>query len=124
VQVSDQAESDHDGDSVGIDRGMRNLMNEAETFDQAGDHGFADPAESQADDSDAELDAVDDFVEMLMEALDDAGSDTSGLDELLNSGVANADQGELRSGEKRIPATRRRIRSTRSSTKAIIAGSF
>ncbi len=44
VQVSDQAESDHDGDAVGIDRGVWNLMNEAETFDEAGHHGFADPA--------------------------------------------------------------------------------
>ena len=37
-----------------------------------------------------------------MQALDDAGADAAGLDELLNSGVANADQGEFRSGEKRI----------------------
>ena len=48
------------------------------------------------------MDAVDDFVEVLMEALDDAGADAAGCDELLNSGVADADQGELRSGEKRI----------------------
>ena len=39
---------------------------------------------------------------MLMEALDDASADASGLDQLLNASVANADQGELGSGEKRI----------------------
>ncbi len=37
-----------------------------------------------------------------MQALDNAGADAAGLDELLNSGIANADQGELRSGEERI----------------------
>ena len=37
-----------------------------------------------------------------MEALHDAGADASGFDELLDAGVAHADQGELRGGEKRI----------------------
>jgi hypothetical protein len=39
---------------------------------------------------------------MLMEALDDAGAGAARFDELLNTGVANADQGELRGREKRI----------------------
>jgi hypothetical protein len=34
--------------------------------------------------------------------LDDAGAGTSGFDELLDAGIADADQGELRSREKRI----------------------
>ncbi len=91
-----------DGDAVGVDRGVRNLLHEAEGFHQAGDHGFADPAQGEADHGDAELHAVDDFVEMLMEALDDAGADAAGVDELLDAGVADADQGELRSREERI----------------------
>ena len=77
-------------------------MNEAERFDEAGDHGFADPAKGQADHGDAELDAVDDFVEVLVEALDDACAAAAGVDELLDAGVADADQGELRSREKRV----------------------
>jgi hypothetical protein len=39
---------------------------------------------------------------MLMKALDHAGADASGLDQLLNASIANADQGELGSREKRI----------------------
>ena len=79
VQVGDQAEGDHDGDAVGIDGGVRNSLHELQSFDEAGDHGFADPAQGQADHGDAELDAVYDFVEVLVEALDDAGADASGL---------------------------------------------
>ena len=67
-----------------------------------GDHRLADPAQGEADHGDAELHAVDDFVEMLMQALHDAGADAAGGDELLNSCVANADQGEFRRREKRI----------------------
>jgi hypothetical protein len=37
-----------------------------------------------------------------MEALNGAGADASGLDELLDSRVANADQGEFSRREKRI----------------------
>jgi len=100
-------------------------MNEAETFDQAGDHGFADPAESQADDSDASWTPLDDFVEMLMEALDDAAPIRPDWMSLLNSGVWRMLTRENSAAAKNaFAATRRRIRSTRSSTKAIIAGSF
>ena len=101
-QVGDQAEGDHDGDAVGIDRRVWHFVHETEGLDQARYHGFADPAESQADDRDTELNAVDDFVEMLMEALDDTGAGASRFDELLNAGIANADQGEFRGGKKRI----------------------
>ena len=44
VQVGDQAEGDDDGDAVGVDGGVRNFVDELESFDEAGDHGFADPA--------------------------------------------------------------------------------
>jgi hypothetical protein len=39
---------------------------------------------------------------MLVEALDDASAGASGFDELLDAGIADADQGELGSCEKRI----------------------
>ena len=71
-------------------------------FHEAGDHGLADPAERQADHGDAELNAVDDFVEMLVEALDDARADASGLDELLDAGIAHAHQGEFGGREEGI----------------------
>src|ERR1700691_1903568 len=102
VEIGDEAEGDDDGDAVGVDGRVRNLMHKAQRTYQLGDHGFADPAQSQADDGDAELDAVDDFVEVLMQALDDTGAGAAGFNELLDAGVANTDQGELRGGEKRI----------------------
>jgi hypothetical protein len=102
VEVGDQAESDHDGDAVGVNRGVGDLMHKTKRAYQLGDHGFADPAEREADDGDTELHAVDDFVEMLVEPLDDAGAGAAGFDELLNAGIANADQGELCGGEERI----------------------
>ena len=37
-----------------------------------------------------------------MQALDGAGADAARLDELLNAGIADADQGEFRGREKRI----------------------
>ena len=102
MQIGDQAKGDHDSDAVGVDRGVRDSLHVMERFDEAGDHGFADPAEGQADHRDAELNAVHNFVKVLMEALDDAGAGAAGLDELLDAGVADADQGELRSREKRV----------------------
>ncbi len=102
MQISDQAEGDHNGDAVSVGGGVRNLLHEAKRSDELGDHGFADPAQGQADDGDAELNAVDDFVEVLMEALNGTGADAPRLDELLNSRVANADQGEFGRREKRI----------------------
>ncbi|SPF44107.1 hypothetical protein SBA1_510044 [Candidatus Sulfotelmatobacter kueseliae] len=102
MHVGDQTESDGNGDGVRVDGSVRNAMDELHAFHQAGDHGLADPAEGQADHRDTELHTVDDFVEMLMEALHDAGADASGLDKLLDTRVADADQGEFGGGEERI----------------------
>ncbi len=44
VHVGDQAESDNDGDGVGVDRGVWHAVDEAHPFHEAGDHGLADPA--------------------------------------------------------------------------------
>ncbi len=62
VEVGDQAERDDDGNAVGVDGGVGNLLNEAEGTNQLGNHGFADPAQGEADHGDAELHAVHDFV--------------------------------------------------------------
>ena len=102
VQVSDQAESDGDGDGVGINGGVGYAVNELEALDQAGDHGLADPAQGEADHGDAELDAVDDFVEAAVQALHDARADASRFDELLNAGIAHAHQGKLSRSEESI----------------------
>ncbi len=102
VHVGDQAEGDRDGDGMSIDGGMRDTVDELHPFDQAGHHGLADPAQGKADHGNSKLNAVDDFVEVLVEALHDAGADTSGINELLNAGVADTDQGKLGGREERI----------------------
>src|SRR5215472_14928807 len=62
---------------MGIDRNMRQALHDGDAADEAGDHGFADPSEGEADHGDAELNAVHDLVEILVEALDDAGTDAA-----------------------------------------------
>ena len=102
VHVGDQAEGDGDRDGVGVDRGVRNSVNETHPFDQAGDHGLADPAEGEADHGDPKLDAVHHFVEVLVKALHDARADASRGNELLDAGIAHAHQGEFRCCEEGI----------------------
>ena len=102
VHVGDQAEGDGDRDGVGVDGRVRNFVDEPHAFHQAGDHGFADPAEGQADHGDAQLNAVYDFVEVLVEALHDARADASRCNELLDAGIAHAHQGEFGCREEGI----------------------
>ena len=102
VHVGDQAEGDDDGDGMGVDSGVGDFVDELHPFHQAGDHGLADPAQCQADHGDAQLNAVHDFVEMLVQALDDARADASRRDELLDAGIAHAHQGEFGCREEGI----------------------
>ena len=67
-------------------------MDKLKTFHQPGHHGFADPAQGQADHRDANLDAVYDLIQLLVETLNDARANASGCDELLDAGVADAHQ--------------------------------
>src|SRR5579872_211860 len=98
VHVSDQGKGNRDGNAVGVDGDVGKALHEVQAADQAGDHGLANPAEGQADHGDAELNSVDDFVEMLVKALHDARADASRLNELLDAGVADAHQSKFGSG--------------------------
>ena len=60
-------------------------MDKLKTFHQPGHHGFADPAQGQADHRDANLDAVYDLIQLLVETLNDARANASGCDELLDA---------------------------------------
>jgi hypothetical protein len=102
VQVGDHAEGDGDGDGMGVDRGVRHPVDELQAFDQAGNHGFADPAQGQTDHGDAQLDAVHDLVETLMQALHDARANAPRFDELLDAGIAHTHQGEFGCREEGI----------------------
>jgi len=102
VQTSDQTEGDDQGDAVGVNRGVGNLINKAEALNDASDDGLADPAQGQADYGDTELNAVDYFVEVTVQLLDDTGTNAAGLYELLDAGFADAHQSEFGGGKERI----------------------
>ena len=70
--------------------------------DDLGQHRLADPAEREADDGDAKLHAVDDFIQVAVQFLDDAGADAAGVDELLDPGLADADQRKLRGRKESV----------------------
>ena len=102
VHVGDQAEGDPDGDRMGINSRVRHFLDEAHAFHQAGDHRLADPAKGEADHGDAKLDAVDDFVEMAVQALHDARTNASRCDELLDARISHAHQGEFSCREEGV----------------------
>src|SRR4029077_1419966 len=77
VHVSDQGERNGDRDGVGVDSNMGQALDDGQATDETGDHGLANPSQGKANHGDTELDAIDDFVEMLVETLDNAGADTS-----------------------------------------------
>src|ERR1700728_2003379 len=102
VHVSDQAERDNDGDRVRINLGVGHAMDKLHAFHQPRNHGLTDPAQGEADDGDSQLNAVHDFIQMLVETLDDAATNASGFNELLDSGIAHADQRELGGREEGV----------------------
>src|SRR6266852_4450991 len=67
-----------------------------------GHHGLADPGQGQADHSHAQLHPVDHFVQTAMESLENAGADAAGVNQLLDAGVADADQCKLGRGKKSV----------------------
>ena len=100
VQAGDQDEGDHDGDAVGIKAGVRNLAEKL--LHHVGEERFTHPAQGEAYYRDSQLDAVDYFVEVAVQFLDDAGADAAGFDELLDAGFADAHQGEFGRGKERV----------------------
>jgi hypothetical protein len=77
-------------------------LDDGQATDETGDHGLADPSQGKANHGDTELDAIDNFVEMLVETLHNAGADTSGVNELLDACIAHTHEGEFGGGEERI----------------------
>ena len=72
----------------------------SEVEDHLGDRGFADPAEGEAGDGDAELDGGEEFVDGVLELECSAGAGATKSDELLDAGLTNADEGELGSDKE------------------------
>ncbi len=66
------------------------------------DRALAHPSQSKAGESDAELYRRQEFIEPLLEPLDDPGANAALLDQLLDSRVPDADHGKLSGHEERI----------------------
>ncbi len=122
VQTRDQTESDADRDAVGVDQRRAGHVAELEALHDLRQQGLTDPAQGQADHGDAQLDAVDDFVQIAVQTLHNAGADPAGLDELLDASIADADQRELRGRKESVGRHQKQDQKTRSSTKAIMNG--
>ena len=89
MHTGDQAEGNRNRNRMGVDHCVGHALQELETFNEVRHHGLANPAEGQADNSDAELNAVDDLVQVSMKAQEDASANSTPFDELLNSGVTD-----------------------------------
>ena len=103
MEVGDEREAEHDGDDrdqVGIEGGVGQCLEPVP--EEAGDDGFADPAEGEAAEGDSELDGGEEVVEVLLEAADGACSEDVLSDELLDAGFADADQGKLGGDEEAV----------------------
>src|SRR5581483_11662686 len=88
--------------SVSVDENMGDSLQELEALNEMGDHGFADPTEGEADHGYAQLHPVDDFVQIAVQPLQDAGADAASAYELLDAGFADADQRKFGCGEEGV----------------------
>ena len=121
VEIGDQGEAQHDGDDgdqVGVEGGVGDGLEPASK--EAGDDGFADPAEGEAAEGDAELDGGEKVVEVLLEAADGARSEDVLGDELLDAGFADADQGELGGHKEAVGQDEQGYETARKRSKPVI----
>src|SRR6185312_2548590 len=102
VHESDETEGDADGYAVGVNQDVRDTLQELEALNEMGDHRLADPAQGEADHGDAELHTVYDLVQIAVQSLQNAGADAAGPNELLNTGLTNADQRKFSSGKESV----------------------
>ena len=100
MEISDQPEGHRDRNRMGVDGSVRQLSKRL--LQHASQGTLAEPAKGKARHGDAQLHAVEHLVEFAVELPDGAGADALGLDELLDPGIADADQRELGGHEERI----------------------
>ncbi len=103
LKVGDEGEGDDDGEGVGVDEGewgeyVQPLLGEVQ--DDVGYGGLADPAECEAGGGGSELDRGEEFVDGVLELEGGAGAGAAEGDELLDAGLADADEGELGGDEE------------------------
>ena len=105
LEVSDDGKGEDNGDGVDVQDDVVWESGEERGGDaeqERGDGGFADPAEGKAGEGDAELDGGEELVDGVLELVDGACAGTAEGDELLDAGLADADEGELRSYEEAV----------------------
>ena len=100
LEVGDEAEGYDDGDGVGVQELVRGAAGEPRQVREAAEDGFcygrlAEAAEGQRGEGDAELHGGEELVDVVLEAEGGAGAGAVELDELLDAGLADADEGEL-----------------------------
>ena len=100
VQAGDEHKGNANGNSVSVDVGVWNLAENL--LDHVGEERFANPTQGQTYDRDPQLNPVDHFIQIAVQLLDNAGTNTAGFDQLLNAGLANADQGKLGRSKERV----------------------
>ncbi len=92
-QVCDEEERNQHAEGVGVGGAVWQALEGV--FENGGQRRFADPAEAQAGQRNAKLDGRQEVVEMLMQPQHLAGAKAAGIDHLLDSRIADADQGEF-----------------------------
>ena len=103
VHVSDQAECDRNGDGVGVDRHVGHAMHELQPSTRRATMGSPIQPRVRLAMVMPSCTPFTTSSRFLVEALDNAGADASGFDQLLDARVANADQGKLGRREKCVP---------------------
>ncbi len=105
LEVGDDGEGDDDGEGVGVDDGVRRKDGEqraASVEEHLGDGGFAQPAEGERGEGDAELDGGEEVVDVVLEVEGGAGAGTAEGEQLLHARLAHADEGEFGSHEEAV----------------------
>src|SRR5437868_13442685 len=100
VHVRDRGEGESGRNTMRVNGGMRDTSEKR--LDKAFDGGFADPAQRQTCESDTKLHSQEHLLKIAMKALYQSGADLVGLDELLDTRIADADQRKLGSHKEAI----------------------
>ena len=114
VQAGDQDERDENCNAVSVNRGVRNVLDR--TQHHLGQQRLTHPAQGQADDGDAQLDAVDHFVQVAVQLLHDAGANAPGAINCWMRVSRTLTRENSAAAKNALAATRSRMRNTRSST--------
>lgn len=102
VDGAEEHEGEREGDGVNEERAVGAGFRRKKILNEFGERGFAESAEGQAGEGDAELDSGDDAMEIAEKAFDDAGLGIAFGDELAHARHAHGDERELRGGEEAV----------------------